>query len=75
LESQKYHRREEIEERPPIRPIFTSELRGTTKLIEGQRAHFECRVEPSYDPELTVEFLHNGNPLTAGQSFNLYKNL
>jgi hypothetical protein len=75
LESHKYRGREEIEERPPTRPAFTSELRGTTKLIEGQRAHFECRVEPSYDSDLTVEFLHNGNPLIAGQSFNLYKNL
>lgn len=67
LESQTTRGLQEIEDRPPIPPQFSSPLRGTTKLVEGQRAHFECRVEPSYDSNLEIEFLHNGSPLISGK--------
>ena len=67
LESHTIRGLQEVEDKAPIPPIFISQLRGTTKLVEGERAHFECRVEPSYDSNLEIEFLHNGNPLISGQ--------
>ncbi|CAG2164046.1 unnamed protein product [Oppiella nova] len=72
LERQTTRGLQEVEERPPTEPMFLSKLRGTTKLIEGERAHFECRVEPSYDPNLEIEFLRNGQPLISGSRFHTF---
>lgn len=47
-------------------PAFVVELQGKTNLIEGQNAHFECRIEPYPDPSLRVEWFHNGRPLPFG---------
>lgn len=47
-------------------PKFTTKLNGPTQLVEGQSCHFECRVEPYPDPNLTVEWFHNGLPLQSG---------
>ena len=33
-------------------PRFVSQLKGTTIILEGQHAHFECRLEPQNDPNL-----------------------
>ncbi|CAB4067573.1 TTN [Lepeophtheirus salmonis] len=38
-------------------PQFVSQLKGTNIILEGQRAHFECRIEPQNDPKLMVEWL------------------
>lgn len=46
-------------------PKFVSQLKGTNVVLEGQRAHFECRLEPQNDPKLTVQWLFNGQSLTA----------
>lgn len=46
-------------------PRFVSQLKGTNVILEGQHAHFECRLEPQNDPNLKVEWLHNGQPLSA----------
>merc|ERR1712020_259754 len=48
-----------------IAPKFVSQLKGTNVILEGQRAHFECRLEPQNDPSLKVEWVHNGRPLAA----------
>lgn len=66
LESQTIRGLQDIEDKEPIPPTFVSQLRGSTHLVEGQRAHFECRVEPSYDSNLEIEFLFNGRPLISG---------
>lgn len=50
-------------------PRFVSKLRGTTHLTEGDKAHFECQIEPTNDPDLVVEILHNGQPLKTGSRF------
>ncbi len=47
-------------------PTFVVQLQGKTSLIEGQNAHFECRIEPYPDPSLRVEWYHNGRPLPFG---------
>ena len=44
---------------------FVSQLKGTNVILEGQRAHFECRLEPQNDPKLTVQWLFNDQPLQA----------
>ena len=44
---------------------FASQLKGTTTILEGQQAHFECRLEPQNDPSLKIEWTCNGNPLAA----------
>ena len=40
-------------------------MKGTTVILEGQHAHFECRLEPQNDANLKVEWIHNGRPLSA----------
>ncbi|XP_043190339.1 titin-like isoform X4 [Amphibalanus amphitrite] len=44
-------------------PKFLGPLKGTTVIREGQRAHFETRVEPQNDATMKTEWLHNGRPL------------
>lgn len=51
-------------------PRFVSRLIGTTKLVEGDRAHLEARVEPINDPDMVVEILHNRQPLKTGSRFH-----
>lgn len=47
-------------------PSFTAKLQGKTQLLEGQNAHFECRIDPYPDPSLKVEWLFNGKSLPYG---------
>lgn len=46
-------------------------LQGTTDLYEGQTAHFEAQVEPLHDPNLCIEFYHNGKPLPSASRFHI----
>ena len=48
-----------------IAPKFVSQLKGTSVILEGQHAHFECRLEPQNDPSMKVEWIHNGKALSA----------
>lgn len=50
-------------------PFFSTKLNGPTELVEGQSAHYECRIEPYPDANLKVEWFHNGQPLTTGHRF------
>lgn len=36
------------------KPRFLGPLKGTNKILEGQRAHFEVRVEPLNDSTMKV---------------------
>ena len=36
------------------KPRFLGPLKGTNKIVEGQRAHFEAKVEPQSDMTLKV---------------------
>ncbi|CAH0765342.1 unnamed protein product [Bemisia tabaci] len=70
LEGQtKYQRREEEEIKVTQAPNFTVQLNGPTELVEGQNAHYECRIEPYPDPSLKLEWYHNGKPLQTGHRF------
>ncbi len=57
------HARLQVEDMPVGPPQFVTELMGNGTMGEGQIAHFEAQIEPIHDPELRVEFLHNGQPL------------
>ena len=50
-------------------PHFLTEIRTLPNLREGQRAHFEARLEPITDPYLQVEWLKDGQPITIGHRF------
>lgn len=68
-DSSRYQRREEEEIRVTQAPFFSTQLNGPTEIIEGQSAHYECRIEPYPDSNLKVEWFHNGKPLTTGHRF------
>ena len=47
-------------------PNFLTKLRNLENAREGQRAHFEAKLEPITDPHLQVEWLKNGEPIIIG---------
>lgn len=59
----------DIPDQPITAPYFTSELTSYDGLKEGQTVHLECQVQPMNDPNMRIEWLHNGKPLTAGHRF------
>ncbi|PSN37209.1 Titin, partial [Blattella germanica] len=68
-DSSRYRRQEDEEIIVTQAPRFTSQLHGPTNLMEAQSAHYECRIEPYPDPNLKVEWYHNGTPLQTGHRF------
>ncbi|KAJ8687530.1 hypothetical protein QAD02_023324, partial [Eretmocerus hayati] len=68
-DSHKYQRREEEDTVVNEKPRFTVQLNGPTNLVEGQSAHYECRIEPYPDSSLKVEWFHNGKPLSTGHRY------
>jgi len=68
-DTSKYQRREEEEIIVKEKPSFTVQLNGPTSLVEGQSAHYECRIEPYPDPNMKVEWFHNGKPLSTGHRY------
>jgi hypothetical protein len=70
LEARGGRGRLEVEEMPVGPPHFVTELMGNTTMSESQIAHFEAQIEPIHDPELKIEFLHNGKPIKQGSRFH-----
>ncbi|XP_074100964.1 sallimus isoform X11 [Cotesia typhae] len=68
-DSSRYQRREEEEISVKEKPRFTVRLNGPTSLVEGQSAHYECRIEPYPDATMKVEWFHNGQPLSTGHRY------
>lgn len=67
----KYQRSEFVETIVTQKPRFVTQLTGPERLMEGQSAHMECRIEPYPDPDLKVEWFLNGTPLQTGIQMNL----
>lgn len=44
-------------------PKFTTQITNLEGLKDGQSAHFECTLEPVGDPDMKVEWFHNGVPM------------
>lgn len=75
-DASKYTRREEQETIVTQPPKFIVQLNGPTDLIEGQSAHYECRIEPYPDINLKLEWFHNGKPLQTGNiHYYIYYNM
>ncbi|KAG0723051.1 Titin [Chionoecetes opilio] len=49
-------------------PMFISHLNDVEN-TEGDNAHFECRVEPSRDPTMKIDWSINGKPLRAATRY------
>lgn len=52
-------------EQQHVPPRFITEIQDL-ELVEGQPAHFECRVEPVNDPTMRIEWYFNGKPIVLG---------
>jgi len=67
------YKREEPAAQPdeqPNPPKFVSEIKDLD-LVEGQPAHFDCRVEPVGDASMRIEWFHNGRPLGSGSRIRM----
>merc|ERR1719402_1076416 len=53
-------------------PRFVSALKGTNVILEGQKAHFECRIEPQNDPKMSVQWYFNGQVLSASSRIQTF---
>lgn len=71
-DSSRYTRRTEEEVQVIQKPRFLGPLKGTNKILEGQRAHFEARVEPQSDLTLKIEWYHNGEPIKLANRIQTY---
>lgn len=50
----RYMRQVQEETTVTQKPRFLGPLKGTNRIVEGQRAHFEARVEPLSDTTMKV---------------------
>lgn len=71
-DSSRYERMVKEEQTVTQKPRFLGPLKGTNKIVEGQRAHFEVRVEPQNDLSMTIEWYHNGKPLQTANRTQTY---
>jgi len=53
-------------------PEFVTSPRDIS-CLEGQAAHFDCRVEPIGDGSMTVEWYHNDRPIQIGSRIHTIK--
>lgn len=60
---------EELPERAKEPPRFTTNLNQVPPLQEGQSTALFATVEPSWDNELTIEWLKDGMPLMHANRF------
>lgn len=71
-DSSRYNRQAQEEITVSQKPRFLGPLKGTNKIVEGQRAHFEARVEPQSDLSMKIEWYHNGKPLQSANRIQTY---
>lgn len=57
------------------KPVFTAALAGPAQVMEGQNAHYECRVVPVGDPSMRFEWYCNGVELKMGMFILLYSSV
>lgn len=62
------YKREEIttEEEKPNPPRFIVEIKDNVDVPEGGPVHFDCRVEPTNDSSMRIDWFHNGRPFATG---------
>ncbi len=72
-DASRYQRKEEVEIDVKEAPKFVVPLNGPEQLVEGQSAHYECRIEPYPDSSLKLEWFHNNKLLQTGTFKNFRK--
>ena len=72
IESKRVETKMEIHQEVTSSPKFVSALKGTNVILEGQKAHFECRIEPQNDPKLQVQWFFNGQVLSASSRIQTF---
>ncbi|XP_018334860.1 titin [Agrilus planipennis] len=62
------HKKDEIlpEEETPNPPRFIVEIKDNIDVPEGGPIHFDCKVEPTNDSTMRIEWFHNGKPFATG---------
>ena len=53
-------------------PKFITQIRSVTNVSESHSAHFEAQLTPTNDPNLKVEWYHNGKLLPSGHRFRTF---
>lgn len=71
-DTSRYSRKAEEEVQILQKPRFLGPMKGTNRIIEGQRAHFEARVEPQNDSNLKIEWFHNGKQIMPANRIQIY---
>lgn len=71
-DSTRYSRGTEEDVRITQKPRFLGPLKGTNKILEGQRAHFEARIEPQSDTTMQIEWYHNSKPIMQANRIQVY---
>lgn len=71
-DASRYQRTDKEEVTVTQKPRFLGPLKGTNKIVEGQRAHFEARVEPQSDLTLKTEWYFNGKPIQSANRIQTY---
>lgn len=71
-DSSRYSRNQQEEVSVTQKPRFLGPLKGTNKIVEGQRAHFEARVEPQSDLTMKIEWYFNGKPIQSANRIQTY---
>ncbi|XP_065316783.1 kettin homolog isoform X2 [Gordionus sp. m RMFG-2023] len=46
-----------------------SQITGDTNVMEGDEVLLECKVEPADDPNLKIDWFHNGRPVIVASRF------
>jgi len=64
----RYNKRSELVTEEILKPKFLTRPKDLN-LKEQMRAHFECKLEPINDPNLTVEWFKDGKPMQVGSRF------
>lgn len=62
------HKKDEIftEEEQPNPPKFIVDIKDNVDVPEGGPIHFDCRVEPTNDPTMRIDWFFNGRPFATG---------
>lgn len=58
-----------VQDTPISPPKFVVQLQDYPVTSEGSQIHLEARIQPTTDPNLTVQWYHNGQPLMTGHRF------
>ncbi|XP_031333998.1 titin-like [Photinus pyralis] len=71
-DSTRYTRKMDEEVTVTQKPRFLGPLKGTNKIVEGQRAHFEARVEPQNDSTMKLDWYFNGKLIESANRIQTY---